>query len=87
MNFFAVEFDDGACAHFTYLPACGYFDVDGAVGRELGCADAVGHFYQRAGTLHEGHGKIGLGDDAVADLLEDDFVDGGGANHFFNYEL
>ena len=25
---------------------------------------------------------MGLGDDAVADLLEDDFVDGGCADHF-----
>ena len=82
MDFFAVEFDDGDGADFADLTAGRYFDVDGVAWGKFVRADAVGDFDQGAGTFHEGHGKMRLGDDAVAGLEEDDFVDGGTFNHF-----
>ena len=50
MDFFAVEFDNGAGADFADFATGGYFDVDGVAGGEFGGADAVGDFYQGAGT-------------------------------------
>jgi len=50
VDFFAVEFDDGAGADFADFAAGGYLDVDGVAGGEFGGADAVGDFYQGAGT-------------------------------------
>jgi len=81
VDFFAVEFDDGAGADFADLAAGGYPDVDGVAGCKFGRADAVGDFDQGAGAFHKGHGKMRLGNNFVARLHQDDFVDGGCANH------
>jgi len=87
VDFFAVEFDDGAGADFADFAAGGYLDVDGVTGGKLGGADAIRDFYQSAGTFYKGEGKVGLGDDSGAGLDEDGLVDGGSADHWLGLIL